>query len=136
NFYYHNTATRAWIRDSRHRGGMNYRETTLHQQYGRVPALGPVRQDFRGHTPSPVFPGSREALRNRASARGNMADGRPPRSSPSGFRGSAPRPHAFESLGQRGSANHFGGRGPAGGPRGGGGGGGGTHRGGGGHHGR
>jgi hypothetical protein len=131
NFYYHNTATRAWTHDPVHRRGVPYREAGLRQQYGRAPASSLVRQDFRGHYPSPAFPG------NRANGRSNFAGGRPPMSAPSGSRGGELRPHAFEGVGHGASASNFGARGNASFHRGGGGGGGGFHHGGGGgHHGR
>jgi hypothetical protein len=134
NFYYHNTATRAWTHDPVHRRGVPYREAALRQQYGRAPAASLVRQDFRGHYPS----GSRESFGNRANARSGFAGGRPPMSAPSGFRGGDVRPHAFEGVGHGASASNFGARGNASFHRGGGGGGGGFRQGGGGggHHGR
>lgn len=134
NYYYHNTATRAWTHDPVHRRGVTYREAALRQQYGHAPASAPVRQDFRGHYPSPAVPGSREAFGNRANARSSYAGGRPSMSAPSGFRGSEPRPHAFEGIGHGASAQKFGARGNASVPRGGGGGG--FRSGGGGRHGR
>jgi hypothetical protein len=137
NFYYHNTATRAWTHDPVHRRGVPYREASLRQQYGRAPAASLVRQDFRGHYPSSAFPGNRESFGNRANARSGFAGGRAPMSAPSGFRGGDVRPHAFEGVGHGASASNFGARGNASFHRGGGGGGGGFHHGGGGgHHGR
>jgi hypothetical protein len=137
NFYYHNTATRAWTHDPVHRRGVSYREPALRQQYGRAPASPAVRQDFRGHYPSPVSRGTRESFGNRANTRGSFAGGRPPMSAPSAVHGGEVRPHAFEGVGHGGSAYNFGARGNASFHRGGsGGGGGGGHRGGGGHHGR
>ena len=140
NFYYHNTATRAWTHDPVHRRGVSYREASLRQQYGRAPASPPVRQDFRGHYPSPASPGSRESFGNRA-ARSSFA-GRSPMSAPSGFRTGESRPHAFEGVGHGASASNYGTRGNASFHHGGGGGGGGHsgggrgHGGGGGHRGR
>ena len=141
NFYYQNTVTRSWTHDPVHRRGVPYREAALRQQYGRAPASSPVRQDFRGHYPPPVSPGSRESFANRGNARGNFAGGRPQMPASSGFRGGEPRPHAFEGVGHGGSAYNFGTRGNASFNRGGGGGrsgggGGGHHGGGGGHRGR
>ena len=145
NFYYQNTATRVWTHDPVHRRGVAYREPALRQQYGRAPASPLVRQDFRGHCPSPVYRGTRESF-GRVNGRSNFAGGQPPASSPSGFRGGEVRPHAFEGVGHGASASNFGARGSASVHRGGGGGGfsrgggfshgGGGHRGGGGHHGR
>ncbi|WP_447985503.1 DUF3300 domain-containing protein [Nitrospira sp. Nam74] len=139
NFYYHNTVTRTWTHDPVHRRGVPYREAALRQQYGRGRAVAspPVRQDFRGHYPSPASHGSRESFGNRANARSSFASGRPPMSVPSGFRVGEPRPHAFEGIGHGASAYNFGARGNASFHRGGGGGGAGIHHGGGGgRHGR
>jgi uncharacterized protein DUF3300 len=134
NFYYRNPAPRTWTHDPLHRRGVIYRETGLRQLYGRAPASPTVRQDFRGHYPSPALPGSREAFGSRG--RGNFGSGRPPMSPPSGFRGAGPRPHAFEGIGHGSSAPNFGARGNASGHRSLGGGGGGFRHGGGGRHGR
>lgn len=135
NYYYRNTSTRAWTHDPVHRRGVPYREAALRQQYGRATAPPPVRQDFRGHYPSPASPGRREAFGNRGNAHSGFAGSRPPMSAPSGFHGAETRPHAFESVGQGASAHNFGARGNASFHRGGGGGGF-HHGGGGGHHGR
>lgn len=134
NVYYHNTTPRLWTHDPVHRRGVPYREAALRQQYARAPASAPVRQDFRGHYPSPGFPGSRERIGNHADARSSFG-GRPPMSAPSRFHGGELRPHAFEGVGHGGSAYNFGARGNSSVHRGGGGGGGaGGHRGGGGFH--
>lgn len=135
NFYYHNTATRAWSHDSVHRRGVPYREAALRQRYGRTTASPPVRQDFRGHYPPPASRGTRETFGNRTNARGNFASGRPPMSSPSGIRGGELRPHAFEGVGHGGSAYNYGTRGNGSFNRGRFGGGGGFRHGGGGHRG-
>jgi hypothetical protein len=139
NFYYHNTVTKTWAHDPVHRRGVPYREASLRQQYGRAPASPSVRQDFRGHYPSPVSRGTRESFGNRANGRSSFTGGRPPASPPSAFRSSEVRPHAFEGVGHGASASNYGARGSASMHRGGGGGGGrgggGGHRSGG-HHGR
>lgn len=133
NFYFHNTATRTWTHDPIHRRGVPYREAALRQQYGRAPASSTIRQDFRGHYPSPAFPGSRESFGNRANDRNSFAGGRPPMPVPFGSHGSELRPHAFEGVDHGASAHNFGARGNDSFHHGGGGG---FHHGGGGHHGR